>query len=326
MAAREFLWIVKESALGTVMSTPVAGTDSMYIRLADGNAFSMVAEPIIEEIAYGGGFAVCAEAISDHYSCKGVLKTKLYPSQAAMLLGWWITRINSGQTAPWVTTEPAGDLASCSVYHAVRDSTGTYKRTRFAGVKVDGGQVSVSRKANSATLTLNLTASRSYGNAMDASADPDATEFPAPAESAYPTNPYTFRHTSGLLKIASTRTQYESLDIKVDNVLDPQWFETAYLTALPCLGRKSSLDANLYFKLSPDDRASYEAITAQDTEVTFSNGTNTCKIDFNGKNHITKLPYELPLNTIFMQKLSLMNRWDPAVAAGAGGDVFVTFT
>src|SRR3954471_13363187 len=118
MSAREFLWIVKESALGTVMTSPVAGTDSIYIRLIDGNSFGMVAEPVIEEIPYGGGYAVTAEAVSDHYACKGQLKTKLYPSQAPLLLPWAVTRINDDQDAPWETTEPAGDLASCSVYHA----------------------------------------------------------------------------------------------------------------------------------------------------------------------------------------------------------------
>src|SRR5438128_7496153 len=108
MSAREFLYIVKESSLGTVMSNPVAETDSIYIRLVDGNSFGMVADPVIEEISYGGGLAVTAEAISDHYECKGQLKTKLYPSQAPLLLGLLASRINSGQTSPWTTTEPAG--------------------------------------------------------------------------------------------------------------------------------------------------------------------------------------------------------------------------
>src|SRR3954468_12180303 len=182
MAAREFLWVVKESALGTVMTSPTAGTDSIYIRLIDGNSFGMVAEPVQEEIPYGGGFAVTAEIVSDHYACKGQLKTKLYPAQAAIMMAWCLTRITSGQTLPWVTTEPAGDLASCSVYHAVRRSDGTYRRKRFAGCKVAGARIEVSRQSTTAMLTLDLQASRSYGNGMDGSSDPDATEFPAPAE------------------------------------------------------------------------------------------------------------------------------------------------
>jgi hypothetical protein len=76
MSAREFVWIIKESSLNTAMASPVAGTDSIYIRLTDGNAFTMVADTIIEEIPYGGGLAVCGEAIADKYSCKGALKTR----------------------------------------------------------------------------------------------------------------------------------------------------------------------------------------------------------------------------------------------------------
>ena len=112
--AREFLWIVKESALGTLMTSPVAGTDSMYIRLVDGNSFSMYTKPVIEEIPYGGGFAVASEAISDHYECKGQLKTKLYPGQAQLLLDWASTRINSGQTSRPSSCQLASVLAPAS--------------------------------------------------------------------------------------------------------------------------------------------------------------------------------------------------------------------
>ena len=79
MSAREFLYIVQESAVNTPVASPTVGTNAIYIRLIDGNSFGMVAQPVIEEIPYGGGFAVTAEAISDHYECKGQLKTKLYP-------------------------------------------------------------------------------------------------------------------------------------------------------------------------------------------------------------------------------------------------------
>jgi hypothetical protein len=322
MAAREFLWIVKESALGTVMSTPAAGTDSIYIRLIDGNSFGMVTEPVIEEIPYGGGFAVTAEAISDHYGCKGQLKTKLYPSQAPLLLALLATRVSGSGTAPWTTTEPDGDLASVSVYHAIQFSNGTIRRKRYAGVKANGGRIEVSRQSTTAMLMLDLQACRSYGNQMDSSSDPTAMEFPAPAETDYPLNPYTFKNTGGNLKIASTVTQYESIAIAIQNALDGRWFETSYLTVNKFCGRRSTLDADLYFKASPDRRAAYEALTAEDVELTFDNGTNTAKIDFNGKNTITKLNYDTPLDKAFMEKLSLVNRYDPSIP----DDVTLSFT
>src|SRR3954471_20775684 len=217
MAAREFVWIIKESALNTAMATPTAGTDSIYLRLTEGNSFSMAADTIIEEIPYGGGLAVCGEAIADKYSVKGTLKTRLYPAQQALLMDWGLSRINAAQTTPWTTTEPPGDLASCTVYHAIKLSDGTYRRKKFTGVKVDAVSIDVSSKSTSAMLTLTLTGCKALGHALDTTSDPDATEFPAPAESAYPTAPYTFKHTSGGVKIGSIRTAYDSLSIKVDN-------------------------------------------------------------------------------------------------------------
>jgi hypothetical protein len=328
MSAREYLMIVKESALGTVVANPVAGTDAIYVRLIDGNAFTMVADPVIEEVPYGGGFAVTAEAISDHYECKGQLKTKLYPSQAALLLGWAITRVGASPQAPWATTEPVGDLASCSVYHAVRNSDGTYGLKRYAGCKVAGWRVEVSRQSTTAVLTLDLVAAQEFGNAMEGTADPTADEFPAPQEGQYPVGPYTFKQTAGQLSVGSVRSQYESLAIAGRNALDGRWFESAHLQVVQSCGRSTTLDAALMLKSTPDDRSAYEALAAQSCSVGFNTGgagTNLT-LAFNGQNTITKLPYDLPLNQVFLRKLSLKNRWDPSANSGAGGDIAVSFS
>src|SRR4051812_30957148 len=106
MSAREFCWIVRESAFGTVMSSPVAGTDSIYVRLTDGNSLSVYPKNINETIMYGGGVATAGETVSDHSSSDGTLRTKLFPTQAKFLMTWASQLINSGQTLPWVTTEP----------------------------------------------------------------------------------------------------------------------------------------------------------------------------------------------------------------------------
>lgn len=310
--AREWLYVVRESALGTPKASPVLGTDSTYIRLIDGNSFSMYAKPIIEEIPYGGGFAVTAEAISDHYECKGQLKTKLYPTQAQLLLDWATSRINSGQTSPWTTTELPGDLASMSVYHAIRQADGTYNRKVFGGCKVAGAKIEVSRQSTTAMLTLDLVACSQTGEATQ-TGDPTTTPFPDPTDASYPTSPYTFFMTAGQMSIGgSTRTQYEDLTLNIQNVLDGQWFESNHLTILPFLGRASTLDTTLYLKISPDDRSAFEAITANAASVTLQNGVTgqNLTIQYNGQNTITDLPYDLPLNQVFKQKMTLKNRFD----------------
>jgi hypothetical protein len=325
MSAREFLWIVQESALnspvGSPLTWPTANANAFFIRLVDGNSFTAYAKPVLEEIKYGGGYAVTADVISDHYEVAGQLKTKLYPSQAAFLLGWALTRNDS--TNPWTTSEPLGDLASCSVYHAVRRSDGTYKRRQYSGCKVAAARIEVSRSSTTAMLTLDLIASKSQGNSMDGTSDPSSGAFPAPTETNYPLSPYTFKMTSGGLTVGSTRTEYEDLSINVQNAIDARWFEASYRQVIQFCGRSSSLETNLYLKPSPDDRSTFEAITAQSASVVFSNGVTgqNMTLQFNGQNRIKDLPYDLPLDKTFMQKLSLVNVFDQA----AGQDLSVSF-
>jgi hypothetical protein len=326
MPAPEFLMLVRESSYGTPVANPVVGTDAFSIRLTEGNAFSMHARPVIQELPYGGGLAVTAEAVSDFTEVQGSLRTKLYPSQAAFLLGWLLTRVGADQSSPWATTEPPGDLASVSAYHAVRRGDGTYQRTRYAGVKPLAGRLECSRSDPVWKLSLDLQAQRNVGNPHDGSTDPTAAEFPAPAEADYPTGPYLFLHSApqggqGGFQVGTVRTQYESLALTVENALDARPFESRFLQVCSFRGRASTLEAHLRLKATPDDRAAYEALVAQATRLTLNDGTHTCVLDFRGQNTITKLPHDLPLDKVFMITLALKNRWDPA----AGGDVQVSF-
>jgi hypothetical protein len=318
--AREYLLIVQESALNTPMTSPVLGTNMIYIRLADGNAFKMRAKPVIQKVMYGGGYAVAAEAISDHYALEGTLDTLLYPTQANLLLSWATSRINSAQTSPWTTTEIPGDLASCTIYHAIRQSTGAYNLKQYSGVKVSSVKIDVSRDATIAKLSLGLMGSQQTGFGTQ-TGDPTSTPFPAPAETNYPTGPYTFAMTSGYLSIGgTTRSGYQNISIDIKNALDGEWFEAAYRQIIQFLGRESSLQTKLFYKPSPDDASAFEALTAQALEVTFENGVTgqNLTINFNGQNTISDLPWDLPLDKVYTVDMTLDNRFDPA--AGTPGD------
>lgn len=313
--AREFLLIVQESALGTPVASPVIGTNSIFIRLVDGNAFSMVAEPVQMEIAYGGGLAKTSEIVSDHYQLQGTLKTVLYASQAQFLLNWAAQEINTAQTVPWTTTELPADLVSCSIYHAIRMNDGTFLKKVYSGAKVSSWQIQVSRQSTYATISIGITACTQTGIGT-LSGDP-TTLLPTPTETQMPLGPYTFAQTAGGLTVGGVaRTQYGALTIAVQNALDGQWFESAGLSILNYHGRKSKLNADLYLKVTPDDRSAYEASTAGAASVVFTNGVTgqNLTLQFNGQNKITKLPYDLPLNTAFLQKLELTNVFDQSAA------------
>ena len=326
MAVFEFLMIAKESALGTVMGTPVLGTDKFYLRLTDGNSFSMQAVPQYVDIPYGGGEAITVESLSEYTDCKGTLTTKLYPSQAAILFNWAQNRINSGQTSPWTTTEPPGDLASMSVYHAYQRSDGTLKRTRYAGVKVTRWQIAASATDPVFKLTLDLQAVKEVGNPIDSSSDPDATEFPAPADTDLPSGPYLFRHSSGGLLLGSSsgtvRTQYDDFSLDVTNTMDARPFESQFIQMIAFRGRASMLNATLRLKATPDDLTSFLSGTAQRAQLTLANGTTTTVIDYKSSNKIRQLTRDLPLDRAFMYRLQMKNVRD----ASAGTDISVTVT
>lgn len=338
MAAREFLMIVIESSWGTAKSTPSLGTDKCYLRLDQGNAFSMEAEPVQSGIMFGGGLAVEAETVSDVVQCKGNFNFILYPGiWSNLLLNWAITPINSGRTTPWTTTDsagvnPVGDTASLSFYHAYMNESGTYRRTRYAGVKCDDWQLAASESGDGRIWRISgsCTGIRPVGNAWDSSSDPDATEFPAPADANYPTGPYTFGHLAsgtGTVTLGSSSGTNRAatcagLTIRARNKYAQNYFTSRFLGLNRFVGRESTCEANLRLKVSPNDRDSYRALTAQTVSVILDNGTNSATLTYNGNNVLRPWARDLPLDREYMQKLTFMNRY----SATAGGDISVTLT
>jgi len=321
MAAREWLWLVKESAYGTQKSTPVAGTDSIFIRLDGGNAFSMRPKPKQVDVMMGGGLAIKGLKVSGETPVSGSLQTKLCYSQALLLLGWCASRINTAQTAPWTTTEPAGDLASVVIYHAIQRIDGTYKIKAYPGCKVDKWKLECSKDSVVATLSIDIVAQKVTGNSFDASSDPTTTP---PTDAQYATDLVIFQHSVAGLKIANggtARTAYESFSIDCDNTLDATACESRWLSYLRMLGRKATLSAKLILKPSPDDRASYEALTAQACSLALTNVTNTITIDFKGTNYLSDVGDDLPLEKIYEQTLKIDSLYDTT----AGTDFSIAF-
>ncbi len=323
MASREFAMFTIESSYGTPKTGPVLGTDYFYLRLHDGDSFTGQMNPVLLDIMYGGGRATPAVQVSDEYRVPFTLKTYLYPgAHSATLLGWCMNVVNSGRTTPWITTDsnnlmPPGDLASIGIYHAVTLNDGTIDRRLYNGCKAHSWTLSCSRSDPRALLTVQGVAIRDNLNAAGASAYPDATEFPAPAETSYPQQPYLFSQSAGFFVLSTSttaRTQYDSVSISVQNAMDPVAFETNYVVLDKFCGRTSTLNANLHMKLSPADLTLLQAKTVTNNSLKLDNGTNTLKVDFLAKNYFKSVARTLPLNQVFKRAISVQNFWDPAGA------------
>ena len=333
---REYLMLVKESAYLTPKATPVtwntgvtyglANADAYYVRLDGGNAFSMRARPTgIVNVPYGGGFDVPAYMISDKQECKGQLTTKLCVGQAPFLLSWLCDRVVGG-TSPWTTTIPVGDLASCSIYHAIVRPDGSVKRTLFQGAKCDSGTITVTESSTVATLQLNLTAAVKQGNQFDSSSDPTSSVFPAPADIDFPTDPYVFLHAGGTSYVTyggAVRTQFTDLTLTVTNELARRWFANRYLQVLSFVGRKTSVACKLLYPLAAqDDRTNYEGLATNTCSVELNNGAHGVTFNFNANNVLTPFEDDLSLNDLYFESSTSNAQWDPV----AGSDFTLTVT
>jgi hypothetical protein len=317
----EALWIVKESAYGTPKTTPAAGVDSIYIRLEAGNRFTLRPKRPIVQIPYGGGISTPDYPISDAYDLAGSLTTILTYSQALFLSSWMATPINAGQTSPWVTTEPAGDLASCSVYHMKARSDYTFNRKRYAGTKVKSWKLDVSAETRYAMLALDLVAQKHVGNAADASSDPLAAEFAAPTAASFPRDPLLYSHsTGGFLVAGSPYSDYASLGLSVENVLSAKRYETQFLSLCRYRGRKSVLNFKSLYKTSPDQRTLYEALTAQAVSLAFTSGANSVTFSYNGNNVRDGVEDDLDLAQLYEESTTIQNYID----GSTGNDLAIT--
>ena len=321
--AREFLYLVQESAYKTPVGSPVVGTSSFYVRLDGSNAFTMRPRPVMVEVPYGGGVAITRFRVSDKLECKGRLQCKLYAGALSKFLMQWAAQtINAGQTTPWTTTEPAGDLASVAVYHAIQRSDGTYKRRVYLGTKVDSWSVEVSEDSTIATITLELSASTPQGNQFDSSTDPTAGTFAAPTDAQLPNNPYVFIHAASGLTIGSSRTSFSSVRIGAKNVLARRYWANRFVQLMRYVGRSTTLEATQFYLATPDDRTSYEGLTSLTTSLALSNGTNSITWTLNSTNPFTSLEDQLPLNDLYLQAGTIANEWDDT----AGNDFTLAFT
>jgi len=331
--SREFLMIVKESAFKTPKTSPVtwttsttyglANADSYYQRLPGDNQFTMRPRPVQVEIPYGGGVAVMAQRVSDKLACQGQLTTNLCYSHAPFLLSWAGVNINTGQTAPWTTTEPAGDLASCAIYHGIIEFDGTVKRRVYLGAKVDSWSISCSESSTIATLTLQISASTPQGNQFDSSSDPSSSTFPAPADDNFPVDLVEWIHCGGEVTIGgSSRSAITELTISSNNTLARSYYNNRFLQYLRWMGRKTTVASRLQYNHSPDDRTTYEGLTSESVSIEFTNGTHSFTMNLNAQNVYDPFEDQLPLADTYWQTNTSNNLWDPS----AGSDFTLAFS
>jgi hypothetical protein len=315
-----FLRITEEAAFGVFNTTsPV----SIAVRLSGDNAFTPMTDPEFFTVMDGSGLGVPALFGSATSANTSTLTTELTYSQAAILLGWATQRINSGQTTPWATTELPNDLASCTLDFAWSQfDTTTLKTKRYLGAKVASLNLAGAKDSPKVMATFALVASTPQGNTFDSSTDPTLT---APALTAYPTDVVVFQHLKGNMTIDSvSRSNIESFNLSVQNVMVPYWDESRFPNAIRLGGRTVTASAKWRLKSSVSDRTAYESTATQSALFEFINpgATHTISFNFNGNGYISAYKEDLPLQREVYYNWSYASYLD----ATAGSDLTVTVT
>lgn len=317
-AFREGLMLVKETALGVPTATPVIGTDAVYVRLDKDNGYKGMSTPEVLAVMAGGGLGQRGFSLSDKTLVGGAFDFLLTWTQLKFLLSWCAIPQAS----------PARALASMSIYHYVERLDGTARRRRLAGMNVAEWQLSGADSAEGRMVRLSGKAigTRPYKDPYDnTTSDPDSAEFPLPTPADLPTDVVVFsdlgRAGSSVKVGAERKAKLSSLAIKSTNKLDPRWWTGRFAQHIGYMGRDASMDLKYALEQFTDEDA-YELVTAQDVEVILSNGTQTCKIDFNGKNVIDPLDQDLVDGKVYDRSCTIVNQYDAAVGSG----IAVTFT
>jgi hypothetical protein len=327
--AREFLMLHREDYFGRPYLSTGAPRTSWYhyVRLDQPNSFTMRPRRRTEVIPRGGGMPHPAIKVGVPVDCGGSLRTILHYSQAADLLGWCVTPIPANRAAPWGTivqspeTQPVGDLASMAIYHAVEDYSGTVKRRVYKGVKVSRWSLAGSAQSPLVILSMDLIAQKPVSNddlgGADSS-DPTGTEFPAPAETAYPTDPVLFQQL-GTVTLGAAQTRVSSIGLEGTNMLDARHHFGRFLTYANFRGRTVRTSARLDLG-GMTDREAFEAITAHAVSFNFTNGVTNVAFDMQDTNYIGEVTDDLQLERNFDYDATWETFWD----VSAGNDITVT--
>jgi hypothetical protein len=301
--SRHFLMLHEEAVYGTPVLTTSAPTTGRYhyTRLDQLSADVIKVNRAKVDVPRGDGYAGRGMVVKiPGGGVAASVRQVLCWSQAVRLLGFCGIKINSGKTAPWAVDsgQTVGDLASATLYEGIERSDGTIKRRAAVGCKVARWSLSCSRESPLAILSMELIGQKPKENdTLDGadSSDPDATEFPAPSATSYPTDPVLWQHLDGGLVIddsgTDARSNFTSFTLEVDNALSPYHGTGTWLDSIRHFGaRDVTVRTKMLHKATPDDRVFYESQTALNVIATFTSGTKSIVIDMNEANRISEPP------------------------------------
>ncbi|WP_422929201.1 phage tail tube protein [Singulisphaera sp. PoT] len=280
--ARQFLRITPETSYGVFNSSGV----KTIIQIDQANPFSMRPTPIKWAIRSAGGYNKRIQTGSSKVSYNGTLNTLMYGSQMAQIF-------------PLIAETNPTTLSSFTVDHCLLmdDNSNTKVYRRYLGVMTQQAQISASESNQLMRLQLQLIAQK------DAAIT--ASDFPEPAVGAYPYDaPYVFEMSSGTFTLGSSRVEFEEFNLTIQNILDPRFFASQYLTRCKYCGRDVNFSTRFPY-VTTVDRANFESVSSVAASITFANGAHSIGINLQSNNFYANVQDDLALDKVHLQSIDM---------------------
>lgn len=289
--------VTQESTYGT-FDASASASNKMTILLPADNAFEGMMDPIIWRLRSAGYDGRQVRQGSKQFDAKCSVKTKLFPSQADFML-----RLASGiglssncRTFPSATVD----------YRYILEDTGcTVAVERYLGCQIATCNMNSNNQGDGCQVTWEA------NWVCQKRVDATGTDFAEPAGSDYPaTDPFLFQDSQGTLTIGSSITNYASLNLSIQNVIQRRWDEAQY----PLRGRWRSRDITLTVGMLYKDNTFRNAKETQSPLAVSYRYINALAdnllIDLKSQNYVDPHARTFPLQGDFEQTVTLKNNFD----------------
>lgn len=297
--SRELLRITLEDTFGVFNATPEAG-ERIILDIQQDNGYTV--RPVNEyyEIRSAASANNVVLTGSDVTNLTGNLVTYMRASYAEFLINLAVD----------LTGSNCKDIKSFTVDYGTftEDGTCTAAFVRHLGCKMSSMRLACDNTSQGQLLV------GTFGIVAQKPVPITVSDFPIPAAADYDNDkPLTLRDSEGLVLLDGVARDPESLEISIENVIQPYRGNGRYISRSRVNGRTSMVTLRGLY-LSNADRVDYEGVVAKSMSVGFDDGTNTLTFDFGDNNLIKTLADDFKMSDWNRQTVGIQNFLD-----GPGG-------
>jgi hypothetical protein len=284
-----------ESTMGSTLGPPAM---SSYLPMDTPNSFRPLTSRPFWNLTDGSGLNVPRKRGSEVIAVGGKLNTRMY-WEVIKQYAMWMSRINSAQNSPWVTTEPATDYASQTIDFGYTFDDNSWKRYRYLGCK-PGATVRFDSNNDPAnpflTFDADILGTKPIPNVYTPDVAIDPAAFPIPTPNQVPIDPLTFQE-STFIAYGTPLPYYDRFSIAINSRSKAYYDNGRFPNRVRMRGRTVTLTVHPLLQVATDARARYEAVMALGAmSINFTKGVQSLTFDFRSQSFFDNVAEDMILD------------------------------